>query len=192
MKNWSLCSLTKAKCPLYNPLPLSTDFQDMQSTDTYLAFNFLKIDFPKNFGTIIPDYVNPGRGEGGEKTNYNEWLGQTLGLNSPILSFHWPLTRTLLIAHWPTGIPKVTFIVCCTLLTPDPVCFPSSPPPINSAWFCFLWPSLDPQYDQANTSLCRTLCEIATFLGSLSASHSLKSFSWENFFNKSLAHGTSC
>lgn len=114
-----------------SPLKSITSFHRLPrytSTDISLAFNFLKMDFPNNFGTIRPDYVNPGRGEGEEKTNYSWVIRSNAGFER--LYFFPSLTPDSQIVN-SHRIPNVPLL---SVVHPFPS-FLSSLPPIHSALF---------------------------------------------------------
>lgn len=90
-----------------SPLQSITSFQlpRYTSTDTSLAFNVLKMDFPNNFGTIRPDYVNPGE----ERTNYPWVIRSNAGVE--LLYFFPSLTPdSQMVSHRIPNIPPLSVV----------------------------------------------------------------------------------
>ena len=125
-----------------------------------------------------------------QEKNYTWVTGSNVGFEAFYSSLSLKLDPHIINSHWPTQIPQGPSY--CSLYTPSPRIRVGPPPPNNSDWFCFQQQSLEPKYDQANAALCRTLSEVATFLGfPFCFFLCLQSFSWGNFLNKSLAHDPS-
>lgn len=182
-----------------SPFQSSTTFQRLPisvSTVTYLAFNLLKTDLPNNFRTIRPDYENPGRDEEEKKTNYTWVTGLRAGFELLSSFLLLTLAPPIVNSHWLTHIPQGSFY-CQSCISSSQFIALLLLPPSQLIQCGFASAALDSIPCMIRLPLPSTgvPVQLQSFVASsrfFSFFHSLKSFSWENFLNKSLSRETSC